>query len=185
MPGFSAFYLTDSHPGGIEGAPARLVLSADAQDVVRDVTDRMLRESSQRPTGYKTALRGMLIELLVVLGRSRLTVDRTRIEPSERLAVVLSMLHERFFEQWSLSRMAEVAGCSIPSLSRYFRASLHTSPTEYLITVRINRAKQLLLHTDLSVTRIAEESGFWDSNYFTRQFKARTGRTPMEFRRGL
>lgn len=185
MPGFSAFYLTDSHPDRTDGMPARLVLSADAQEVVRDVTDRMLGESSQRRPGYKTALRGMLIELLVVLGRSRLTVDRTSIEPTERLAVVLSMLHERFFEHWSLSRMAELAGCSIPSLSRHFRASLHTSPTEYLITVRINRARQLLRHTELSVTRIADESGFEDSNYFTRQFKARTGRTPLEFRRGL
>ncbi|MFW6289194.1 MAG: helix-turn-helix domain-containing protein [Spirochaetota bacterium] len=184
MPGFAALFLTDAKTVNTTGDQVRLILTADAQEIVRDVTDRMIVESTRRAPGYKSALRGMLAELLVVLGRCRLSVGHSRGAPSERLALVLSALHERFFEEWSLARMADLAGCSVPSLSRYFRATLHTSPTEYLIGLRISRARQLLLHTDHSVTRISEETGFCDSNYFTRQFRTRVGRTPREFRRG-
>jgi AraC-like DNA-binding protein len=145
----------------------------------------MLAESEQRGAGYKSALRGMLIELLVLLARARLSPGNATTRPADRLAVLVSQLEERFYEEWPLSRMAEVAGCSVPSLSRHFRALVKRSPNDYLLSLRISRARQLLLNTDLSVTRIADQTGFCDSNYLTRQFRRRVGMTPRSYRRGI
>lgn len=186
MPGFAAFFLIDTaENGGAEPALARVVLTAEEQAVVRDITDRMLAENEQRAAGYKSALRGMLVELLVLIARARRSPGNARSNPAERLALLVSSLEERFFEPWPLERMADVAGCSVPSLSRHFRSFMKSSPTDYLISLRISRAKELLLHTDFTVTQIAEHTGFADSSYLTRQFRKRVGPTPRAYRRGI
>ncbi len=202
IPGFAALFLVDGRDRqeGIDrlgsrrlpDRPAatvprdlpRLVLNAYEQTTVREICDRLIAEDKAREPGYKTALRGMLIELLVMLSRARLSSGRPCSTSSERLAVLVSALEERFFEEWSLARMADIVRCSVPSLSRNFRAQLGTSPNEYLIALRTSRAKELLLHTSLSVTQIADQTGFSDGNYLTRQFRARLGLTPRQYRRG-
>lgn len=185
MPGFAALFLLDATDEPGQDDLSRVVLNADEQSVAREITDRMLAESKRKAPGYKSALRGMLTELMVLLARARLSAGNVCSEPAHRIAVLVSALTERFFEDWPLARMAEVAGCSVPSLSRHFRAQMRTSPTEYLISLRLSRARQLLLNTDLSVTNIADQTGFADPNYFTRQFRSRTGITPRQYRQGI
>ncbi len=55
----------------------------------------------------------------------------------------------------------------------------------WILTKKIVRAKQLLLKTDFSISRVAEESGFSDQNYFIRVFKKSEGITPLQFRKRL
>jgi AraC-like DNA-binding protein len=177
IPGFTALFVVQ--PAVSHGGPS-VILDAADQQVVRSITDRMLAESGSKPAGYKAALRGLFIELVVLLCRARSAPP----EAGDRLAVLVSRLQERLDDRWSLGRMANIVGCSIPSLSRHFRRLLGSSPMEYLIALRLARAKELLLYTDLSVTEIAFECGFSDGNYLARQFKRRLGVSPRDFRRG-
>ena len=71
------------------------------------------------------------------------------------------------------------------SLLRHFKQINGSSPKEYLIGLRINYACELLDSTQLSIGEIAFKSGFNDSNYFTRQFRRVTGRSPRDYRRTL
>lgn len=57
-----------------------------------------------------------------------------------------------------------------------------TSPIDYLLQVRMARACHLMRDTGQTVTEAALTAGFNDSNYFARQFRARMGRTPREWR---
>ena len=68
------------------------------------------------------------------------------------------------------------------NLMRVFRAATGQSPIEYLLRLRIQKAMALLRNTDLTITEIAMEVGFNDSNYFTRQFKRVQGSSPTRFR---
>ncbi len=178
IPGFNKLFLVDGK------VVAEAVLDPENQTIARELTDRMLNESTNRPAGYKAALRGMLIELMVLLCRSTGSNGIFRGHPTDRIAKLISLLEERFFESWNLERMSDIAACSASSLSRRFKHLFDASPMDYLINIRINRVKELLIHTDLNITEIAFQTGFADSSYLTRQFKAKTGMTPRDYRFG-
>ena len=64
-----------------------------------------------------------------------------------------------------------------------FRKYTGISPTQYHLSLRIQKAKDLLISTDKSIKEIAIDLGFESYFYFSRIFKDKTGRSPMEFRK--
>lgn len=69
-------------------------------------------------------------------------------------------------------------------LSRLFQRFLGCSVYEYLMTCRINRAKELLPTAPrMEVQEIAAQTGFSDPSHFIAMFRKNTGRTPLEFRK--
>ena len=77
--------------------------------------------------------------------------------------------------------------CAEAFLSKYhfiklFRKQTGSTPYEYLLTVRVNRAKQLLRNTSASVAEIGYRCGFEDTSNFIRSFKSVAGTTPLRFR---
>ena len=67
-------------------------------------------------------------------------------------------------------------------LSCLFHTKFHQTLSSYLNTARIDRAKDLLLHSSLSLNEISEKTGFSNSSYFHKQFKKTTGLTPQQVR---
>ena len=69
------------------------------------------------------------------------------------------------------------------TLARRFELSLGMSPIDYLQTLRIEAAKQMLLRSNRKVDRIGYLVGYADPGFFKKLFRARTGMSPTEFRR--
>jgi len=94
-----------------------------------------------------------------------------------------SYIDEHYAERFDVEELAALA-CVTPSyLSRLFSKHIGTSPMRYRNTVRIDKAKQLLLVKSASVEEIADVLGFEDAKYFSQLFKSLTNLTPSEFRR--
>lgn len=85
----------------------------------------------------------------------------------------------------TLQSAAEFTNLSPHHLSRLFKAATHATFIDYVMAKRIQRAKYLLQCTNQPMLRIAAELRFRPANYFSRAFKAATGLTPSEFRRGI
>ncbi|MFB9277477.1 helix-turn-helix domain-containing protein [Cohnella cellulosilytica] len=68
-------------------------------------------------------------------------------------------------------------------LSRCLKHYSGMSPLQYRHRLQIDRAKRLLTHSELSLTKIREQCGFQDNNYFIRLFKRQTSYTPGEYRK--
>ena len=100
-----------------------------------------------------------------------------------RVGELISTVEQRFREPWTLDQLARLAHLSRTSLLRIFRQATGQSPIDYLIGLRIEAAQRMLLQSNLSVTEIALDTGFADSNYFARQFRRVCGCTPSSFRR--
>lgn len=66
---------------------------------------------------------------------------------------------------------------------RAFNELIQTSPIDYVIRVRIQKACELLKRGDRTITDVAYDVGFRDSNYFSRIFKKITDCTPGEYRK--
>lgn len=82
----------------------------------------------------------------------------------------------------SLRRIAAEVHISPPHLSRLFRAELHRSPHEYVIEMRMNRAKHLLKTTTQPVKAIALDVGYGSEASFIGAFTERIGLSPRKFR---
>ncbi len=85
----------------------------------------------------------------------------------------------------AVGELARNAGYSVDHFSRIFLKIIGLRPQDYIINAKIERARQLLAESDLTIGNIAELVGFQDIFYFSRQFRQKTGGTPTEFRRGL
>ncbi len=82
----------------------------------------------------------------------------------------------------SLEEVAELLDFSPFYLSKLFKSTVGTSFIDYLTELRLNAAKDLLLHSQSSAKEIGEAVGYPNSNYFNKLFKKKTGFTPIEYR---
>jgi transcriptional regulator of acetoin/glycerol metabolism/AraC-like DNA-binding protein len=81
-----------------------------------------------------------------------------------------------------LATLAGVAGISIHHFARGFKQSAGVTPHHYLTQKRVERAQDLLAHTDLSLSEIALAVGFSDQSHLARHFRQMPGVTPGQFR---
>jgi len=79
--------------------------------------------------------------------------------------------------------LARRAGCSTAHLSRMMKSCLRLTPSEWLMTRRLNRAAQLLEATSLSVSEVAAEAGFDNLSHFHRCFLRAQNQTPLQYRK--
>jgi len=77
---------------------------------------------------------------------------------------------------------ARFAGVSESKLFKLFRESERMTPIEYLKTVRISKAKQMLIGKELKIFEIAEKCGFSSTAYFCKVFREKSGCTPAAYR---
>ncbi|MDF2925166.1 MAG: hypothetical protein K0R57_4080 [Paenibacillaceae bacterium] len=82
----------------------------------------------------------------------------------------------------SLSRLAQIVHFNPYYLSRLYQQMTGQGLSDYIRSVRINRAKSMLENKDNPIKEIVEKLGFSDNAYFTRFFKKNTGMTPREYR---
>ena len=81
-----------------------------------------------------------------------------------------------------LATLASIAGTSIHHFARGFKQSANVTPHHYLVQKRVERARELLARTELSLSEIAYAVGFSDQSHLTRHFRQTLGVTPRQFR---
>ena len=81
----------------------------------------------------------------------------------------------------SNTQLAKLIGISEVYLRKLFQSHYHTTPRQYILELRIRKAKQLLVDTPFTVATIAEECGFSSVYHFCRSFKQHTGQTPTQY----
>ena len=95
----------------------------------------------------------------------------------------LAYIHENYMRNITTRDVAAAAGVHVGHLHRIFPAETGQRIGEYLTNLRVDKAKSLLMRTDLPSSRVAALSGVNSLPYFSRLFKQKTGMTPLEFRR--
>jgi transcriptional regulator GlxA family with amidase domain len=85
-------------------------------------------------------------------------------------------------ENISISVLASAAGLSMYHFARAFKQSMGLAPHAYLVKRRVQRVKDLLAGTDLSLTEIAFATGFSDQSHCARRFREHIGVSPSDYR---
>lgn len=98
------------------------------------------------------------------------------------LAKAVSFIRENAIRPLSVPEIARHAGLSRCVLERRFRETFHRSPGEEIRRVRIEKAKRMLLETDLPIPDVAERCGFGSNAYFTDSFQRALQTSPLRYR---
>jgi AraC-like DNA-binding protein len=88
-------------------------------------------------------------------------------------------------DSMELAELSAIAGLSVFHFARQFKQTTGVTPHFYLVRRRVERAKELLTRTELSLSDIAFAAGFADQSHLTRHFRQLAGITPGQFRRSL
>ena len=99
------------------------------------------------------------------------------------VARALQFIRGRACGGLNVDEVAEAAGLSRSVLQRRFREMLGKTVHEAILDIRLKRAGELLTETELPLIDVAEQSGFKHQEYLGAVFRARTGKTPAQFRR--
>ena len=111
--------------------------------------------------------------------------DHQRMELRARLGVshpklisVISEMETNLEEPLTQTDLADRAGLSTRQLERLFRKYLGATPTRYYLTLRLQRARQLLVQTSMSILSVALACGFVSASHFSKCYRECFGRTP-------
>lgn len=121
---------------------------------------------------------GLLLYLVILT--SNLTIQKHDVPISVQHAI--KHMEQHYTEAISLNDLAELTRTNKFHLSKEFKRYTGFSPNDYLIWLRINRAKNMLKTTSLPASKIAHEVGIHDINNFNYLFKKREGMTPIQYR---
>ncbi|MCK9170164.1 MAG: helix-turn-helix domain-containing protein [Treponema sp.] len=91
-------------------------------------------------------------------------------------------LDQKYMEEVTLDSLSEHFYFTKEYLSRLFKKEFGCGIYEYVLQVRMNRAKQLLKDPSVQIQQIAEQLGYNDSNYFSKAFRTYTGISPTDYR---
>ena len=129
--------------------------------------------SAVRMAGYLQAALGLLMEEDRPRGEEAL--DTYAIQGAE-------YIQRNYARRLTVEGVAAQVGVSRSCLYRAFMLEYDCSPSDYLIRYRVERACQLLGHSELSVGAVAASVGFEDPYYFSRAFRRAMGTTPSAYR---
>lgn len=100
----------------------------------------------------------------------------------QRLRQVMAFISENYACDLKLAELARVAGMSSFHFAREFKRATGTTPHQYLIRFRIERAKAFLIESEMPLIEVGLKSGFSHQSHFTRIFRKLTGTTPQSYR---
>jgi len=95
-----------------------------------------------------------------------------------RLSSVIEMMQSNIEEPISPSELAQAVNISTRQLERLFRRYLNRTPKRYYMELRLNRARNLLLQTDMSIINVAIACGFTSPSHFAKCYRSQYGITP-------
>lgn len=98
---------------------------------------------------------------------------------------VMDYINANFDKELSMHDIASGLHMSESHFSRIFKKKIGTNFLEYITDLRMNKAREMLLHTDMRVYEVSLSVGYQDARYFSQLFRKVTGETPSEFRQAF
>lgn len=138
--------------------------------------------------GWELICRDLVCRLWLLMteslkpGEQPALLQDSAIVNEQRAKKMLSFIFEHYHEDLTIDSIAAAASISRSECFRCFRRSINKKPIEYLTEYRIERAIDLLINSDLSITDVCYRCGFSSPSYFGKVFRNLTGMPPRNYR---
>lgn len=118
---------------------------------------------------------------LMALHRHMLNIQ-TNTEWPNAISDAITFIHNNYQDPIGLDDIVNASNLSKYHFTRLFHKTIHATPIQYLTSIRINKAIDLLKKENLTIEDIALKVGFSNGNYFGKVFRASLGISPGEYR---
>ena len=142
------------------------------------ITDYILK-----PVNYEEF--GSCIDRLKIALYEKRKTEEQDAQEERTITGIIRYLQEHLDKEISLTILADEFHLSSQYISQLFKSEIGVNFLAYLTSIRMERAKKLLLATSLSIGEISEKCGYADYRVFTKAFKKEEGSTPSQYRRNF
>ncbi len=146
-----------------------------------------INEYGYQQSGYQVILDCLAAQLAVILLRnlpSNIVLARKEknMRHSYGIKRAVDFIRENYYADYSLEMLAKIADISPYHFIRLFKKHTGKTPYDYIIHMKIEKAKELLRRKDFTITQVCFQCGFNNHSHFTTLFKKRIGVTPSQYK---
>lgn len=152
---------------------------------------QIIIEQERRQPGHELIVKTLVMRLIVIFLRELYAMEeetdsyKFNFQSSEKSNIVTALLNyinENYSKEISLDKLSKNTYLSPVYLSKIFKEETGDSPINYLINIRLNKAKELLEEGSLTIKSIAKSVGYSDAYYFSKLFKKHFGISPSKLK---
>ncbi|MBM7539815.1 helix-turn-helix transcriptional regulator [Amphibacillus cookii] len=171
------------HLHAIDFPPFKRLQTPRAKVLLQQLLDTYFNKAY----GFEMEVKGYLYLILADLLRDNSqNVHHVSPEVANKLNIIKAIMQyvdNHLDQQITIAKLAEQAQMSEGHFSRFFKSIVRMTPIEYVNSVRINKACELLKKTDKKIIEVAMDVGFDNQSYFIRTFKKQRKCSPSQFRK--
>ena len=156
---------------------------------IQDYIDKIHYLLQKKSSNYRIDIKTYLINILWKISNYseynnlRPTEEYSKkIENINKLKEVIAFIQTEYHNNITLEEISKKANFSTCYFCKFFKKVVGCTFTKYLLSIRIDKAKELLIAENISITAVAYKVGFENLSYFFRKFRELTGLCPKEFR---
>lgn len=161
------------------------VFTIGLNERIVDLYLKAIEIANEERAGYQQALSGIVMHILGLMyyrDKTRDFQDEDLIQKMNKAKVIM---RESVYKNISAEDIAGELNISYSGFRRAFKEFTGTSPSKYMVELKLNEAKLLLSTTSQSVKEIAYSLNYENPDYFPVFFKKRMGMTPLEYRNSV
>lgn len=134
--------------------------------------------------GYQQIIAGITMQILGLIYSISLYKGQEKTPVAQLIEKAKFILQESLEKPVDLERMARELPMGYSTFRKEFKRMTGEPPNQFLLNLRLNRARQLLESTDMNINEIACQTGFDSVYYFSKLFKKKNGKSPKFYRNG-
>lgn len=158
------------------------VFNIGMNEEIIDLYYKAIEIANEERSGFQQALSGIVMNILGLMyyrNKTRAFEDEELINKINKAKVIM---REDVYKNITAEDVSKSLGISYSGFRRAFKELTGTSPSKYMLELKLNEAKLLLYNTNLPIKEISYNLNFENPDYFPIFFKKRTGKTPSEYR---
>ena len=155
---------------------------------IRNIVKRIIESATKKELGYTLEVKGLLLILFSILYNQNYIFkieEKGAKAVQKQIAIrnVLNFIEENYNKEITTEKLAKIAGYSEYHFIRFFKEQTGRTCKDYVNSIRLEKAANLLLDTSLSITDITFAVGYNDLSYFIKVFRKKYGIPPHRYRR--
>lgn len=148
------------------------------------ISEQMVREFTIRKPMYKDFCSSCLYQILSLIGRKYyLRQSNVNTRSESRINAACRAIYENIQNPPPIEQLAEESYLSVSRFLHLFKEVTGKSYNEFITFIRIELAKEMIIHTDMQISDISRVIGYEDQNYFSRCFRKLEGTSPTQYRK--
>lgn len=143
---------------------------------------RLLETVKNANLGYHQVITGITLEILGLVNTISIHKNQSEDPDIQLIYKAMFLLRESLEKPIDMQKLTRELPMGYSKFRKLFKGTTGQSPHQYQLTLKINKAKELLQTTRLNINEISYQTGFESEFYFSRFFKKKTGLSPTHYR---